>query len=139
MANPQRDPLGMVAAFCKAMGQPVSQGWEDAEGLRLGHRLIKEEAEEVASAVNTLLFDNTPENRAALTKELADLLYVTHWLAARIGVDLNEAFRLVHESNMSKLVDGKPLRREDGKVLKGPNYCPPDLSGVVAAAPVTLI
>ena len=40
---------------------------------------------------------------------------------------------LVHESNMSKLdEDGKPIRREDGKVLKGPNYQPPDMSQAVA-------
>lgn len=38
------------------------------------------------------------------------------------------AFYLVHQSNMSKLDDnGKPIRREDGKILKGPNYQPPDL------------
>ena len=41
---------------------------------------------------------------------------------------LHKAFLLVHESNMSKLGDdGKPIRREDGKVLKGPNYKPPSL------------
>jgi predicted HAD superfamily Cof-like phosphohydrolase len=45
--------------------------------------------------------------------------------------DLDEALRRVHHSNLSKLVDGKPLRREDGKVLKGPNYCPPDLLDLV--------
>jgi hypothetical protein len=38
------------------------------------------------------------------------------------------AFHRVCDSNMTKLVDGKPLRREDGKVLKGPNYKAPDLS-----------
>jgi len=45
---------------------------------------------------------------------------------------LEEAFRRVHASNMSKLgEDGEPIRREDGKVLKGPNYKPPDLSDLV--------
>jgi len=43
-----------------------------------------------------------------------------------------DAFQLVHQSNMSKLgTDGKPIFREDGKVLKGPNYRAPDLSGLV--------
>jgi len=37
----------------------------------------------------------------------------------------------VFESNMSKLVDGKPLRRDDGKVLKGPNYQPPVLDDLI--------
>lgn len=45
---------------------------------------------------------------------------------------INEAIQLVHESNMSKLgEDGKPIRREDGKILKGPNYKEPDLSELV--------
>lgn len=45
---------------------------------------------------------------------------------------LQEAFRRVHISNMSKLgEDGRPIRREDGKVLKGPNYLPPDLKDMV--------
>jgi len=44
----------------------------------------------------------------------------------------HEAFKRVHESNMSKLgEDGKPIYREDGKVLKGPNYKEPDLGDLV--------
>lgn len=44
------------------------------------------------------------------------------------------AFDLVHQSNMSKLgEDGKPVRREDGKIMKGPNYTPPDMAVVVRA------
>lgn len=43
-----------------------------------------------------------------------------------------EAFDRVHNSNMSKLgVDGKPIKRDDGKVLKGPNYKEPDLTDLV--------
>lgn len=43
-----------------------------------------------------------------------------------------EAFFRVHESNMSKLgLDGKPILREDGKVLKGPNYKKPDLTDLI--------
>lgn len=45
---------------------------------------------------------------------------------------INEAFRRVHTSNLSKLgEDGKPIRREDGKVMKGPNYQPPVLEDLV--------
>ena len=52
-----------------------------------------------------------------------------------ISMDLfGKAFALVHASNMSKLDDdGNPVRREDGKILKGPNYTPPDMSPIVAA------
>jgi len=43
-----------------------------------------------------------------------------------------KAFSRVHASNMSKLgEDGKPIRREDGKIMKGPNYIKPDLSDLV--------
>jgi predicted HAD superfamily Cof-like phosphohydrolase len=45
--------------------------------------------------------------------------------------NLDEALDRVHKSNMSKLVDGKPLKRDDGKVLKGPNYKPPYLADLV--------
>ena len=72
------------------------------------------------------------EPDANTLKELADLVYVCAQYAANMGWDLDEALRLVHESNMSKLgPDGKPLRRADGKVLKGPNYKKPDLEHLV--------
>lgn len=61
-------------------------------------------------------------------KELADLVYVCFQMAASQDWDLDEAMRRVHSSNMSKLgEDGKPIYRGDGKVLKGPNYAPPNL------------
>ncbi len=65
-------------------------------------------------------------------KELADLVYVCFQFAASQEWDLDEAMIRVHESNMSKLgKDGKPIYRDDGKVLKGPNYKPPHLSDLV--------
>lgn len=64
-------------------------------------------------------------------KELADLVFVCYQYAACRGWDLDTAMRRVFESNMSKLVDGKPHRREDGKILKGPNYQPPILDDLV--------
>jgi predicted HAD superfamily Cof-like phosphohydrolase len=110
-------------------------------------KLVLEEKKEVEEAA------------AHLLKELSDLLYVTVGLenhigstGARIAIEragglpsavimdlfdafgdiLDEAFRRVHASNMSKLGDdGKPVRREDGKVLKGPNYQPPNLDDLV--------
>lgn len=134
------DHLAMLAEFMTAMEQPVSQGWEDLEGIKLGLKLITEEARELEEAVLALSWNSEPDTREDLTKELADLVYVCWWLAARIGIDLNEALRLVHASNMSKLgPDGKPVKRGDGKVLKGPNYRAPDLSGVVRNVPVALI
>ena len=141
------DHLAMLAEFLTAMEQPVSQGWEDLEGIKLGLKLIEEETDEFREAVENL-FENTEcgegedvlnHNREDHAKELTDILYVCYWTAAKIGIDVNEAFRRVHASNMSKLgPDGKPVKREDGKVLKGPGYHAPDLSDIVRHVPVTL-
>ena len=65
-------------------------------------------------------------------KELADLVYVCYQYAANMGWDLDKAMDRVHQSNMSKLgEDGLPIYRDDGKVLKGPNYKPPNLEDLV--------
>ena len=59
---------------------------------------------------------------------LADLVYVAYGCALECGFDLDAALAEVHRSNLSKLMpDGTVLRRDDGKVLKGPNFTPPDL------------
>lgn len=136
-----KDQLHMVSAFMKAMGQPVSWGWDaDAEQLKLGYKLVVEEVVELGGALTRLLHTRSDTAvRENVVKELTDLLYVCNWLAALIGIDINDAFARVHLSNMSKLgEDGKPVLREDGKVAKGPNYRPPFLAPVVERVPVTL-
>ena len=65
-------------------------------------------------------------------KELADLVYVCFQYAENMEWDLEEALDRVHKSNMAKLgLDGTPIRRADGKVLKGPNYQPPILNDLI--------
>ena len=94
--------------------------------------LIEEEAAEFLEAADEVFAD--PENdkrRHELVKELCDLVFVCYQFAATYNIDLDEALRRVFESNMSKLDEsGKPIYREDGKVLKGPNYEAPDLNGL---------
>ena len=87
--------------------------------------LIDEEYHEFRNA-----FYNEPyENEL---KELADLVYVCFQYAENMEWDLEEALDRVHKSNMSKLgLDGTPIRRADGKVLKGPNYKPPVLNDLI--------
>ena len=93
--------------------------------------LITEEFKEFLEA-DGLLFRNNPEFPQNCLKELADLVYVCYQYAANMGWDLDEAMFRVHQSNMSKLdEEGKPIYREDGKVLKGPNYKPPNLEDLV--------
>ena len=95
--------------------------------------MIDEEHLELAHAYLDLKQDiNNKEAQAHYLKELADLVYVCHQMAAAFGWDLQTAHNRVHESNMSKLgVDGEPLLREDGKILKGPNYFEPSLINLV--------
>ena len=93
--------------------------------------LIVEEFKEFLEAEGMLFRDN-PVFPAEALKELADLVYVAYQYAANMGWDLDEALNRVHLSNMSKLDDeGKPIYREDGKVLKGPNYKPPTLTDLI--------
>lgn len=74
-------------------------------------------------------YNETYENEL---KELADLVYVCFQYAENMEWDLEEALNRIHKSNMSKLgLDGTPIRRSDGKILKGPNYQPPTLIDLV--------
>jgi len=93
--------------------------------------LIVEEFKEFLQADQDMALMH-PQQRADCLKELADLIYVCVQYAENMDWDIEQALRRVHTSNMSKLGnDGKPIYREDGKVLKGPNYQPPDLSDLV--------
>ena len=95
------------------------------------HSLLVEEFKEFLQAEG-MLFLSSNEHKENALKELADLIYVCYQYAENMGWNLDEAMHRVHESNMSKLdEDGNPIYREDGKVLKGPNYQPPDLSDLV--------
>ena len=93
-------------------------------------RLIREEAGEFLTAANECFADpENPKTREEVVKELSDLVFVCYQFAAAYNIDLDKAMTLVFESNLSKLDEqGKPIYREDGKVLKGPNYQPPNLA-----------
>ena len=104
---------------------------QNREKRRYQKNLIVEEFKEFLEAEDQLYRDN-PTVTAEALKELADLVYVCYQYAENMNWFLDEALNRVHESNMSKLgEDGKPIYREDGKVLKGPNYKPPDLSDLL--------
>ena len=90
--------------------------------------LIVEEFKEFLES-DGMLFKHGHNAQLECLKELADLVYVCYQYAENMNWFLDEALNRVHLSNMSKLgEDGKPIYREDGKVLKGPGYKPPDLS-----------
>ncbi len=115
-----------VAEFHKAFGIPVlnSPQLPDAERLKLRARLVGEESHEVMEALQS-------GNLQHIAKEIADLMIVLHGTVLELGLQdvMDEVMKEVHRSNMSKLgTDGKPIHREDGKVLKGPGYSEADLT-----------
>lgn len=118
--------LQQAITFRQAMEQPINTPDENVYELQFS--LIEEEFRELGEAFIQEL-DGFPQEEQL--KELADLVFVCYQYAAARGWDLDTAMRRVFESNMSKLVDGKPLRRADGKVLKGPNYQPPILDDLI--------
>jgi NTP pyrophosphatase (non-canonical NTP hydrolase) len=95
-------------------------------------KLIIEEYTEVIEAFDAFRQSDL-STHTALLKELADLVFVCYQAAENMGWDLDETMRRVLDSNLSKLDDsGRPIRNEDGKVLKGPNYKQPVLDDLVA-------
>lgn len=120
--------LELVKEFHKCFGAPVSKGVHlsdrDLNNLRI--KLLYEEYTELVREFNRP--DGKTPDPQKVTKELSDLLYVLLGAAIAWGLPLDQAFRQVHMSNMSKLgPDGEPVRRGDGKILKGPNYFEPNL------------
>ena len=89
----------------------------------LRYELGKEELIEYLEACNN-------DDIVEVTDALADQLYILLGTMVAHGMQgiIKDVFNEVHRSNMSKLgEDGKPIYREDGKVLKGPNYSPPNI------------
>jgi len=127
----------IVGEFHEAMDS-TPEMYKDLIALRM--KLIKEEAAEVCDALTDLVLYNNGDleghrrREEHLLKELCDLQYVLSGTVYDLGWTsvFSPAFNRVHKSNMSKLgVDGKPIKRKDGKVLKGPNYAPPYLEDLI--------
>lgn len=95
----------------------------------LRYRLGKEELAEYLDACNN-------DDLVEITDALADQLYILLGTMVAHGMQgiIEDVFNEVHRSNMSKLGEnGKPIYREDGKVLKGPNYSPPNIEQFLTA------
>ncbi|ARJ48212.1 nucleoside triphosphate pyrophosphohydrolase family protein [Candidatus Pelagibacter sp. RS39] len=112
-----------VGVFMKTFGQNVKQSSsfssEKINALRVS--LIKEELNELIEAMNK-------KDLVEVADALTDILYVTYGAGHAFGINLDDCFEEVQNSNMSKLdKDGKPIYNDKGKVMKGPNYFKPDL------------
>ena len=117
----------LVEDFMEAMEQDVNvvPTFPEDEIQRLRLDLIEEELDELHYAI-----DN--KDMVEIADALGDLLYVVYGAGHAFGIDLDECFKEIHASNMSKLgPDGKPIKREDGKVLKPDTFFPPDLKSIL--------
>lgn len=119
-------PAEMVREFHEAFGLPVGEELPPPTDLRhLRVRLLAEEYAEYDEAEDR-------DDRVEIADALADMVYVIYGTALTYGIDLDAVIEEVHRSNMSKLgIDGKPIHREDGKVMKGPGYFRPDIAAVL--------
>jgi|TARA_X000000950_G_scaffold109169_1_gene137588 predicted HAD superfamily Cof-like phosphohydrolase len=118
-----------VGDFMEAFGQSVEMDptWPDFNTRDLRLELISEEFSELCQAIED-------RDMIQIADALTDLLYVVYGAGHAFGIDLDECFQEVHRSNMSKLgKSGRPIYREDGKVMKGPGYFEPDLEGILGA------
>ena len=113
-----------VGFFMKTFGQDVKQSssFSSDKINELRINLIKEELDELIEAMNK-------KDLVEVADALTDILYVTYGAGHAFGINLDECFQEVQNSNMSKLdSDGKPIYNDKGKVMKGPNYFKPELS-----------
>ena len=142
------DPEALVRRFHRLYGLPVRTDGPglERESLHMRMSLIAEEFAELVGAVygtaargeieaawgRAAAADDGERDTVAAADALADLVYVVYGMALETGIDLAAVLAEVQRSNMSKLgADGRPVYRGDGKVLKGPDYFPPDVAGVL--------
>lgn len=127
-----KDQLEAVARFHKAFGlgkAPVPIANPDLKKVLLRHRLMAEENAEYLEAAKAGDLEEVAD-------ALGDMLYILCGTILEHGMHevIGQVFAEIQESNMSKLgADGRPLYREDGKVLKGPGYRAPDIKSVLEA------
>ncbi len=117
-----------VKKFMETFGQEIKEkaGFPNDKITALRLDLIKEELDELKVAIYN-------KDIKEVADALTDILYVTYGAGHAFGINLDNCFKEVQNSNMSKLgKDGKPIYNDKGKVMKGPNYFKPDFSKFVA-------
>jgi predicted HAD superfamily Cof-like phosphohydrolase len=125
-----KNKLDAVKAFHTAF----KIGYRDTQKADLGidkntlrFNLMKEENEEYLEAANT-------NDLVEVADALGDMLYILCGTIIEHGLQhkIEEVFNEIQRSNMSKLGEnGEPIYREDGKVLKGPNYFKPNIVAIL--------
>lgn len=143
-----RDPEALVRQFHATYHLPVATGEPnvDFERIHMRMALIAEEFAELMGAVygpaaearvtaavaDAVAHDERTRDTVEAADALADLIYVIYGMALETGIPLDAVLHAVQRSNLSKLgADGKPIYREDGKVLKGPGFFHPNVADVL--------
>lgn len=125
-----KNKISCVEQFHNSFGLGVSHTMKanlGAEKNLLRFNLMDEENKEYLEAANN-------NDLIEVADALGDMLYILCGTILEHGMQhkIEQVFEEIQRSNMSKLgTDGKPIYREDGKVLKGPNYFKPDIKGVL--------
>ena len=125
-----KNKIKAVNEFHKAFGLGIQNSPTaelDTHRNLLRYKLMREENEEYLDAANN-------RDLVEVADALGDMLYILCGTIIEHGMQhkIEEVFDEIQKSNMSKLgADGKPIYREDGKVLKGPNYFKPDINSIL--------
>jgi predicted HAD superfamily Cof-like phosphohydrolase len=125
-----KNKIAAVSEFHKAFGLGMKESPTANLGIKknlLRYELMREENEEYLEAANN-------NDLVEVADALGDMLYILCGTIIEHGMQhkIEEVFNEIQRSNMSKLgEDGKPIYREDGKVLKGPNYFKPNIKEIL--------
>jgi predicted HAD superfamily Cof-like phosphohydrolase len=115
-----------VIDFHTAFGQRIGSrpSLPDMNERSLRMKLLQEEMREYSEAEGD-------DNIVEIADALADIIYIACGTAVSYGIPLDEVYNEVHRSNMAKLVDGKVLRRDDGKIIKPEGWTSPDIADIL--------
>lgn len=117
--------LFMQAAEQRVTTTPKAKTFDNKDPqTELYMKLVQEEFDETLDAF-------TKGDTIELADGIADTVWVLMGLASSAGIPFDAVWDEVKASNMSKVVDGKLLKREDGKVMKPDGYFKPDLNAVL--------
>ena len=116
-----------VRQFNTTYGKPMSSKprlpTKDEAALLVD--LLEEELQELKDAI-------AAGDLVEISDAITDIIYVAGQQGTTLGLPIDSLLQEVQRSNLSKLgIDGKPIYREDGKVLKGPNFSEPQIAKVL--------
>ena len=126
-----RQAIKDVVAFHLASGFKLSDGppaIPDELVLRLAMKLLNDEFGET---MDGLIAGNLPK----IADGLADVIWVSHWIALACGIDLVPVWEAVREANMTKVGPNQRRDPATGKILKPDGFVHPDVEAIIDAQP----